>query len=218
MSPRQKLIEKIKALLSKTMENGCTEAEALAAMTKARDMMAAYEVTEQDIAFGGEEVTQKVVVRTDHDDIRSHLATAVGRFCHCSSWKSRGTFDSITFCGLQSETVLAHWMLDMLADFVIRERDGYMGGRRMRKSFIAGCVARIAERLEELTPRGTGTDLMVCRQSLIDAYMTAHGIKLREPFKIYKMDDWAYADGAAAGDRARFNKPMEGDATRGLLK
>ena len=33
------------ALLSKTVENGCTESEALAALDKARAMMDAHEVT-----------------------------------------------------------------------------------------------------------------------------------------------------------------------------
>ena len=36
MADRNSIIEKIKSLLSKTTENGCTEEEALAALAKAR--------------------------------------------------------------------------------------------------------------------------------------------------------------------------------------
>ena len=46
---REHLLDKIRALLSKTTENGCTEAEALTALAKARAMMDAYEVTETDL-------------------------------------------------------------------------------------------------------------------------------------------------------------------------
>lgn len=52
---RKRLLDKIRGLLSKTIANGCTEAEALAALAKARAMMEAYEVTAEDLklAKGG---------------------------------------------------------------------------------------------------------------------------------------------------------------------
>jgi hypothetical protein len=43
---RDNLIQQIRALMNKTVTNGCTEPEALAALDKARAMMDAYEVTE----------------------------------------------------------------------------------------------------------------------------------------------------------------------------
>ena len=46
---RDDLIEKVRALLSKTVDNGCTEAEALAALDKAHALMDAYEVTGADL-------------------------------------------------------------------------------------------------------------------------------------------------------------------------
>jgi len=45
----EKTLNKIRALLAKTIENGCTEAEAMAAIEMARAMMDAYEVTEADL-------------------------------------------------------------------------------------------------------------------------------------------------------------------------
>ena len=46
---RNRLLDKIRALLSKTTENGCTEAEHLAALDKAYAMIDAYEVTPDDL-------------------------------------------------------------------------------------------------------------------------------------------------------------------------
>lgn len=46
---RTNLLNKIRALLSKTVEAGCTEAEAMSALSMAQAMMDAYEVTEEDL-------------------------------------------------------------------------------------------------------------------------------------------------------------------------
>ena len=46
---RESLIMKIRALLSKTVENGCTENEALAAATLAATLMEEYDLTFKDV-------------------------------------------------------------------------------------------------------------------------------------------------------------------------
>ena len=46
---REKLLDKIRALLSKTVEHGCTEEEQLSALSKARALMDSYEVSEEDL-------------------------------------------------------------------------------------------------------------------------------------------------------------------------
>lgn len=224
MTNRQKMIERIRALLSKTVERGATEAEMASALAKAREMMDAHDLSEGDLREEEERVTREMRVRTDHDDVRSHLTPSVGRFCRCSSWKERGVYDSVVFCGLESEVVFAHWLLDMLADFVVRERDTYRRRRdatRLQvKSFVRGCADRIGERLDELSrvTSSTGTDLVLSRQSLIDTYLSEHGIKLRESVKMYKVDPEAARAGRGAGDRARFSRPVNDGTTKGLLR
>lgn len=47
---KSKLIDRIKALLAKTTENGCTECEAFAALEKAQAMMCENGVSEMDVA------------------------------------------------------------------------------------------------------------------------------------------------------------------------
>lgn len=226
MNTRAQLIAKIKALLSKTVENGCTEAEAMAALAVARRMMDQHEIDATDIAFGGESVTEEVKVKTDFEKIRDHLATPVGFFCGCQTWK-RGMSDTIVFCGLQSEALFAHWLLDMLDDFVLRELDAYtLANRRRltrweRSSFIVGCTSRIAQRLRELTPKpkpGNGRDLVVAKNALVENYMKERGIKPREPFKLYNLDDEAYDAGMLAGDKAQFNRPVDGREERKLIR
>ena len=48
MADRNSIIEKIKALLAKTTENGATEAEMLSALDKASAMMDAYDISDEE--------------------------------------------------------------------------------------------------------------------------------------------------------------------------
>jgi hypothetical protein len=49
MSPRTDLIKKIKSLLAKTVENGCTEGEAITAAEHAAKLMEQYDLTFDDV-------------------------------------------------------------------------------------------------------------------------------------------------------------------------
>ena len=46
---REKIVEKIKALLNKTVDNGCSEEEMGAALDKAQAWMDAHEITEDEL-------------------------------------------------------------------------------------------------------------------------------------------------------------------------
>jgi len=223
---KKKKIEVIKALLSKTVENGCTEEEMASALALAKKLMDQNDLDETDLQFGGEGVTVETIVKTDFDKIRIQLVMPVGRFCHCKGWVDRGNSDTLTYAGLESETIFAHWMLDMLADFVLfslgswSDRQGRRVPRLERSAFIVGCATRIAERLTALTPRpapGKGRDLIIVRDQLIDAHLDARGIKLRDTFKLYSLDPKAYAAGEEAGDRAQFNRPIDEGRENRLL-
>jgi hypothetical protein len=48
---RESLLDKIRALLSKTVANGCTEAEMMAALAMARAMRDAHKVTDEELAL-----------------------------------------------------------------------------------------------------------------------------------------------------------------------
>lgn len=217
---RKALIDKIKALLSKTVANGCTEAEAMSALEKARQMMAAHEVDPADIAAGGEECVRESRTVPDRDRIRERLATAVGEFCGCRAWKGP-QFEAVSFFGFEGDALFAHWLLDMLADFVARELAHYLertwkpGTPRVRRvesnGFVAGCTQRIALRLIELTnPDKT-------RNAIVEREMKSAGVALRDGNSSFRrVDGRAHEAGLRAGDGAQFNRPV-GDAPMRLL-
>jgi Protein of unknown function (DUF2786) len=89
---RDSVLNKIRALLAKTMENGCSEAEAMAALGKAQAMKDAYAVTEGELNLTKEE---KAILRReppgtkDPHRIKWFLTAAVSKFCNCRCWRER---------------------------------------------------------------------------------------------------------------------------------
>jgi hypothetical protein len=122
-SNRDDLIGKIRALMSKTTVNGCSEAEALAALDKARALMDAYEVTEAELQLNKEETAilrSEPPGSSDPHSVKAFLARGVAEFCSCKAWKGSGQ-NGIVFCGLPSDARFATWLLDSLAAFVQAE-------------------------------------------------------------------------------------------------
>ena len=67
MANRESIIDKIKALLSKTTENGATEAEMMSALDKASAMMDAYDITDEEVRLTKEE---KAILHADPPDLK----------------------------------------------------------------------------------------------------------------------------------------------------
>jgi len=67
---REALLAKIRALLSKTIENGATEAEAFAALAKARMMTDVYDVGDDELALTREE--KAILLREPRDSQDPH--------------------------------------------------------------------------------------------------------------------------------------------------
>jgi Protein of unknown function (DUF2786) len=86
---RESIIEKIKALLAKTVENGCTEAEMMAALDMAQALQDTYVVTAEELQLAKEEAAVLANSMPDPNDphnIRWYLSGAVGKFCDCKAF------------------------------------------------------------------------------------------------------------------------------------
>jgi hypothetical protein len=222
---REKMLDKIRALLSKTTENGCTEEEYLAALAKARALMDAYEITEADLQLTKEEgvVLRKEMTGTDPHHIKWSMSRAVGEFCDCRAWRDRD--GKLVFLGLASDTQFATLLLDHLAGFVLTELTDHLLGdtaigvprRKVINGFVDGVTRRISERLRELCkPPAAATSnsraLVVIKQTLIKAKMDELGIKLRTCTSSRQQDEDSFAAGRSAGERASFGRPVSGRA------
>jgi hypothetical protein len=222
---REKMLDKIRALLSKTTENGCTEEEYLAALAKARALMDANEITEADLQLTKEEgvVLRREMTGSDPHHIKWNMSRAVGDFCDCRAWRDRN--GKFVFLGLASDTQFAAWLLDHLAAFVLTELAGHLMGdiaigmprRKVINGFVDGITGRISERLRELckhpaTASANSRALVVIKQTLIKAKLEELGIKLRTCSSSRQHDHGSFAAGRSAGDRASFGRPVSGRA------
>jgi hypothetical protein len=108
---REGLLDKIRALLAKTVENGCTEAEMLAALAKARAMRDAHAVTDGELQLAKAEAAilrNEPEDRNDPHKIKWHIALAVAEFCECKVWRNRD--GGYTFCGMAADVQWASWL------------------------------------------------------------------------------------------------------------
>jgi Protein of unknown function (DUF2786) len=225
---REGLLGKIRALLNKTMESGCTEAEAMAALDKARAMMDAHEITEAELQLTKEE---KAVLRSEPPDsldphnIKWHLMGAVADFCNCEAWqKRRRDTKQVEFCGLQSDAQLATWLLDTLTQFVQAELARHLMDtlppkgerRRVIRGFVQGCCDRIGHRLRALCAQSAaaatsnGRELVLVKNAAVTAKMEECDIRVRGGCLGGQTNDAGYDAGQAAGDRASFGRPVTG--------
>jgi hypothetical protein len=234
---RQKLLDKIKALLSKTVDNGCTEAEAMTALSMAQAMIDAHEITEDEI----NQTKQESAIRAEMKDmrdphhIRALLCVRISEFTNTKVWRSeyKSQKYKYNFVGLQSDVDFAMWLLETLTMFVQRELKSYIwnGGhtalepsmkRRVINGFVHGCASRINQRLNELINQGAvnassnGNALVVVKNELIERKMKELGIQLRDTRnRGSRVEPNAYGAGRAAGDRATFGRPVsQGGALR----
>jgi hypothetical protein len=224
---RESLVDKMRALLAKTRKNGCTEAEELAALAKARAMRDAYAVTDEELQLvqeGAAVVRQETPDLNDPHKIKSRLAHAVAQFSDCRIWRnSSGEF---VFCGMAGDVEWASWLLDHLTDFVAAELALHLmtslappsERAKVIRGFIVGCAGRINERISELcTPPAEQTNnsraLMVVKSKAIADKIAELGIKLRSSrLQCCSFDGAALQAGRKAGNQASFGPPVSGGA------
>jgi hypothetical protein len=226
---RENLLSKIRALLAKTLDAGCTEQEALTALAKAQAMIAAYEVTEAELKLTKEE---KAILRSeppgtkDPHQIKWNLLYGVSKFCNCESWRERRRKGGgIVFCGLPADAQFATWLLDHLAafieseivNFLIKSEPSNEDRRAAIRGFVAGCTERISDRLEELSEQtaavatSNAKALVVLKDRAVQDKLKELEIRIHATCGGYvEHDQSSYAAGKAAGNRASFGRPVSG--------
>lgn len=225
---QKKIAARIKGLLAKTVENGATEEEALAAMQKARELMDKYGLTMDAIKADAETIDRQSMKRDDYKTfvIKDRLAMEVARYCDCKVWLSRKE-GTITFFGTEQDRQFAIWLLESLDLFVRNQTVRYMESLGFRngsgpwdkqKGFMLGCIDRINRRLHALSEErnrqkaSNGRSLVVVKMNLVTQAFAKLNMNLRRTSggKQMRGDGSAFMAGQAAGERASFNRPVNG--------
>lgn len=213
--------KKIKALMQMTVENGCTEAEALNAAKLLSAVLDEHGLSVSDIEAGGtEETTVGKETWEDgtvniHDVVR--VAPAIARLFDVKVWRQpAGKRKVIVYFGFPQDTAAAHAMTTLLRDAMEREwqafkrspaaREAEMSTRSMRPSFMFGMAQRLIQRLGEMkkaraTPT-TGTALIVLKNQVVATEFNKLGVELgRSRGRSRGSSASAFAAGVAAGER-----------------
>jgi hypothetical protein len=194
-----KLKTRIQALRAKTIDNGCTEDEALSAAAKVAELLDRYDLSLTDV-----EIREAPCERREYETHRKKriplddCIAAVANFCDCLAWreKDQAGESRYVFFGLRSDIEVAHYLTELIDAAVRFELGRYKTGTEYRRfrhkerhmanaSFALGMVASIADKLTVMKAarddanHSTGRDLVVLKTSVVDAEFEKLDINLR---------------------------------------
>lgn len=228
---RERLYAIIRALAAKTVENGCTEEEAMSAASKLADMLAEHNITLDEAQL---RETPFARHREEHaDGVGARLwkvADGAAFLTGATYWTADlGAKSVIHFFGFEHEVEVAKYLLEICAHAMRSER------ARLRKEyallrpetqrrkivpFLDGMADSLRLRLRALKPKApTGTGLVVLRGELIAKAMAEEGIKIKPGSAGRRSRDFeaSYRDGVEAAQRVALNPGLAGaDALRRL--
>lgn len=208
-------LNRIRALLAKTVANGCSESEALAAAAKAGELMDRYGLTYSELELKSERCHQHEA--TDRQHHVELVANAIARFCHCRVWSNEGR---IQYFGLQIDVLIAGYMTDLCRSAMevsfktflqSDQRPQGQNGRTLRKPFMVAMALRLSERIKAMATarEGTaitadGTSLTLVKNAVVDEQYRALGYQFTWSSAPRQYGNAAArAAGRAAGDRVK---------------
>ena len=222
-SNRDSLARRIRALRAKTVANGCTEAEAVAAAELLAALLQRYNMTLDEAELREQPFARHTEQHVDLVGARLwKVADAVSKLTGARYWQSRPGVHpiEINFFGLAHEVEVAAYMLEICAAAMRREECRVVGplmtprGRRRVAPFLDGMADRLRERILAMVPPvPAGTGLVVLRDALILKAMELEGLRTEQRDARASRDlEPSYFSGRQAGDRVSLNRGLRGDA------
>jgi hypothetical protein len=216
---------RIAALLQKTVDNGCTEAEALAAAAKVAELLDRHALSMSDVEIR-QSPCERISFASRHRK-RVPLDVCIGAiaaFCDCRVWREKGGDGKPVhvFFGLPEDAAAARDLAETVDTTVRAELGRYKTSRdyarfdtrdrhMVNASFVLGMLSGIADKLDALKAqrdarhRGTGRDLAVVKTSAVDEAFAELGLVMVEgqagPRRF--IAEGAYEAGSAAGGAVR---------------
>jgi Protein of unknown function (DUF2786) len=237
----QSVINKIRKLASKDVNNGASEGEAMNAANKIGELLKMYNLNLSDV-FLNETDCVKVTIDSGvrNSNYMNSIVTAIGPFCDCKVWKSKARGGNIEyhFFGLPNDTEMCKYLYEIIDNAIeagVREfkmsdtyRNAYQHRKTLTVSFMAGMGSRIRERLCEITRERKSTesikvhsmlngctDIVLMKKNKVESEYEKLGLNLRFSRSGSRVSNGgAYNVGKGFGDKVNFNRPI---SNRGQL-
>ncbi|ANC52461.1 hypothetical protein A4249_01430 [Brevundimonas sp. GW460-12-10-14-LB2] len=217
MNERERIAARIRALRAKTVENGCTEAEAMAAAEKLAQLLADYNMTMDEADLRASPFGDHV-----HDAAGTvglklwKPASAIAKLTNTRYWTGgRAAPTRITFVGLTHEVEIAAYLLAICERAMRTESAAIMKAVRRLPHikqaarvmpFLDGMADRLAARIiAMIPPQPPGRGLVVLRNALITEELARRGVEIETGSARRPMNWGAYRDGQRAGDGVALN-------------
>ncbi len=225
-----RVLQRIQALRAKTVEQGCTEQEALASAKKVAELLDRYglslgEVEMRDQACEGVGVDTGRRRRAPFDE----CVPAIALFCDCKVWSEKAASEAIryVFFGLPADVEAAHYLYDLICATFTAETERFKredaaivsGARRdSAKSFQIGLAHGIGEKLKSMKAerdaanrRASGRDLVPMKASVIEDELEKLGLDFHARARRRKrlVQPGAYEAGRIAGRKFEPRRGLE---------
>ena len=229
---------RIKALTERTVDRGCTEAEAMAAADMVGRLLERYALTMEEV-----DVRQEPCVQVDlpvggkRRRPIDFCVPALARFCDCKVWLTRAEEQThYVFFGFETDTALAAYLFAVIGQAIetgtaaFRRENAALAGTALRRavtSFQGGMAARVAERLAAMhaareaavvAQRPTGTALIAVRHQVVEAAFEARQLRLKAMPGLTLQQNAAFRAGQAAGEEVNLHRPVGKDGAAARLR
>lgn len=232
---RASIVAKIQALLAKTQDAGCTEAEAMSAAGLAAKLMQDYDITldtvekVQEDSYGARRrpFANGSKVRRAYHEVNNVLNN-IAKYFDCKVWLSG---EELVIFGSRDDTAMCHDMINMIKvamdsewtnnKNIVAYQNPNIHGRALRSSFMHGMTRRLNERFVQLkaertaiaNDRSTGTNLMIVKNQIVNSkyqeYAIKNNLNLKTTVSTRKVSNKsAFEQGKAAGSRVTINKTI----------
>ncbi|MFC0387197.1 DUF7168 domain-containing protein [Muricoccus vinaceus] len=221
---------RIRALAEKTVSNGCTEAEALAAAEMVGRLLERYALSMAEVDLRAEPCVQvEMPLPGRQRRPIDGCVPAIARFCDCKVWLARDEDrPRYVFFGFEPDTSMAVYLFAVIDRGIRQEVLGFRaqhpalrgtGLRQASTSFAHGMASRLAERLEALhaareadvaAQRSTGTALILVKHSVVEEAFRTAAVRLVAQRGASIRLNGAYQHGYAAGERVNLQRPVSG--------
>lgn len=234
---REKLLDRIRHMQQRTVDNGCTEAEAMTAAALVAKLMDKFGFEQTDLELKLEPVTETSWFSKDKQLGRiTYVTNAIAQYCDCKVWMSKrytnGSLrESIQFFGRESDVAVATYMTHLLHTAMFSAWVDYRPTRpqhvkltHARRAFELGFCARVSKRLREMKAERnasispetgkTGQSLVVIKNQVVTEAFAAKHLRLRTRPAMQAKSADAWISGAAAGDKVRINQGVSGTTVK----
>lgn len=217
---REALLARLRALAAMTVENGCTEAEALVAAAKLAKMLADHNVTMDEAEIRATPFERRAERHAGEVGERLwKVARGIAVLTETRWWTSGPGVHpvEIGFFGFDHEVAVARYLLDVCERAMLRgEREMHNSLALLRpvrrtlriRPFLDGMADRLGDRIAAMKPPApAGRGLMVLRRQLTDAEAERIGLKIkaRETLGSRNHED-DYLAGRRAADQVALNR------------